>query len=818
MSTHAIDALVQAAWGQHFRDPATLVDRGREIVALADDGSTQAAWGWLQQAWGERFAGQAGASDHALAMAQQFFEHAGHAGGLAACRDMRAVGLGVARQIDAALGLLDENLRVPTRHRSAYERMPTHHRRAWLLDLQGRRDNSLRDRYAMLVVARETGDAAAVAYAMGLLGGAHADQYNLEEADRLCSEATTLAQSAGAFHAFVLAALNHLNALVTLGHGEQALPLVHTLQAREDELSPRVREQRFIVYADVHLLNGNTATAQELLDKSVQLRHPGSQSLLSWTTAQVACHVAQGQFEQARTLGQAWLAQPDHGTDPGQVPSEQLRLLRNLSLACEQVGDVTGALRHQRQAFDVHEALVGRSARARRLVLEIEHQLDRERWQREQAQQRQQAAEAEGQRLDQANRALQAANQAKTRFLAAASHDLRQPVQALAMTMAALQCESLSPAQGQLVQRMGQSLSALGRMFDVLLDISRLDAGIVPVRVQTLDLRPLLHRLVDEHRAAAQAQGLQLRLRLPQDGALPLHTHTDPVLLERCLRNFLDNAMKYTPKGGVLVAVQPDAAASGWRLSVVDTGLGMAPQVLAHVFDEFFQADNPERDRSRGLGLGLSIVQRVARLLEHPVDLRSRPGQGTCIGLRLPRAAQAAAPVGASLHGNFSDSAFSAVHHMAAAGGPGAADGAGSKAGLGADLTASPAAAARHAVSRCVAVIDDDAAVRDSLVAVVERWGHTVLAGADPAAVVAAWRAAGQPRVQALLADLRLRGQLTGVQAVQRLRQQWGAGLPALVITGDMAPDRLQLLRDSGLPWLPKPVMPMRLRSWLAGL
>ncbi len=829
MSPSELDVLVQAAWSQHYRQPALLVARGRDIAQHAGVGTWHAAWGWLHQAWGQRFAGDADASTLALCQAQHIFAGLADERGLAACRDLQAMVLGGQRQFQPALELLDHNLSLPSGLRNAYERLPTHQRRAWVLDLLGRRDEALRDRYAMLAVARETADPAAVAYAMGMLGGAHADQYNLEEADRLCSEATALARGSNAFHAFALAALNHLNALVTLGRGAQALPVVKSLEASEAELSPRAREQRCIVYADVYLQTGDIAAAQTLLDESVRLRHPGSQSLLSWTTTQVACCVAKGQHAQARRLGEAWLANPQTGTDPGEVPSEQLRLLQNLSIACERQGDMGAALRHQRKAFDVHEALVGRSARARRLGLEVEHQLARERWAREQAQQRQQAAEAEGLRLDQVNRALVAANQAKTRFLAAASHDLRQPVQALAMTMAALQCETLSPAQGELVHRMGQSLAALVRMFDVLLDVSRLDAGIVPVRLRALDLRPLLHRLVDEHQAAAQAQGLLVRLRLPHPDLGPLHTRTDPVLLERCLRNLMDNALKYTRRGGVLLAVRrctlaptpsalgavhadhsqahpaDPAGATGWRLCVIDSGIGMSPEVQAQVFDEFFQADNPQRDRSRGLGLGLSIVQRVARLLDHPVGLRSRQAHGTQFSLTLTQMTHAQwAQAGAE---RFGSSGFSPLHGAPAS----------EVDTEGAALTAAHGGES-PSVPGCVAVIDDDASVRDSLADVLERWGHTVVAGSDALGVLASWRAAGRPPVQAVLADLRLRGQLTGLQVVAQLRQRWGDAVPALVITGDMAPERLQLLSDSGLPWLPKPVMPMRLRSWLAAL
>jgi signal transduction histidine kinase len=797
-----VEALIQVAWGQHYRQPATLVTLGQRIVEHAPLQSQLAAWGWLHQAWGYRFGGKAGESALALEQADQIFSHFKCVAGLAACQDLQAVALGVQGQVKEALSLLDQNLSLPKQQRSAYERLPTYHRRAWLMDLLGLRDDALRDRYAMLAAARETDDPAAVAYAMGLLGGAHADQYNLDEADRLCQEGTDLALANDAFHAYALSALNHLNALVTLGCGAQALPLVKSLQAREAELSPRAREQRCIVYADVYLQTGDTSTAQALLNESVRLRHPSSQSLLSWTCAQVACSLANGRPDEARRLGEAWLANPQTGTDPGEVPSEQLRLLQNLSRACEHLGDTAGALRHQRQAFDVHDALVGRSARARRLTLEVEHQLDRERWQREQAQQRQQAAEAEGARLDQLNRALEVANHAKTRFLAAASHDLRQPVQALTMTMAALQCEALSPGQEQLVQRMGQSLTALVRMFDVLLDISRLDAGIVPVRLRTLELRALMHRLVDEHQAAANARRLTLRLRMPALHLGPLLTQTDPVLLERCLRNLLDNALKYTTQGSVMLAVRCQPHAKTWRIAVLDTGPGMDSQVQGQVFDEFYQANNPERDRTQGLGLGLSIVQRIARLLEHPLGLRSVPGHGSQFSLTLPLVTEAQSVLAG--HSRVGDSGFAGL----APSGP--LNGHTEETNGRSSIEPSPKAL------RCVAVIDDDAAVRESLVAVLERWGHAALASSDAAGLLMAWHAAGKPAVQALLVDLRLPGQFTGLHVVDQLRGLWGAKLRALVITGDMAPERLQLLNDSGLPWLAKPVMPLRLRSWLA--
>jgi CheY-like chemotaxis protein len=320
---------------------------------------------------------------------------------------------------------------------------------------------------------------------------------------------------------------------------------------------------------------------------------------------------------------------------------------------------------------------------------------------------------------------------------------------------------------------MGRSLQALGQMFDVLLDISRLDAGIVPVALQPLPLAPLLQRLADELADLAAARGLRLRLWLPAEAA-GATTRTDPVLLERCLRNLLDNALKYTATGAVLLALRPRAG--GWQVQVSDTGPGMSAAVLARACEEFFQADNPERDRRRGLGLGLSIVQRMLRLMGHEMALQSRPGHGTTAAVRLPRLAPApSAPR------------------------PGGA-------------------AAAPAAGGVVGVIDDDAEVRSSLTALLQRWGHAVLEGADAQALLAAWHAAGRPPVQAVITDLRLAAQHTGIEAVQLLRQAWQQPVPALVITGDIAPDRLQALRASALPWLAKPVMPMRLRGWLAAL
>jgi signal transduction histidine kinase/CheY-like chemotaxis protein len=784
----ALRALIEQAWATRYRQPQRLHVLGAALTEAAPPHSVAWAWGAFHQALGLRAAGDKAAEAHAAAQAEAAFALHGDAAGQRVCRVLAALPLlpqGQGAQAEALIGDLGDWPAGPAAsvleaHAAQFSLFARAHARS----VAGRWDDSLRDRYAALQQARATGDDGAIAHALADLASAQADLFNADDALALATEAEQRGEAAGRTAAWLQAAFNRLAALQALERHEEAAAAAERLLPDVDALHERNRESALLLLARARLHGGDAAQAQQLLDRSVQVREVGMRA--EWTLVQAELWLHQGHhqgLQAARDLCEAFLAEPADGRR-ADSPDDLRQLHRAAAQAHEQLGDTASALRHVRVEQALTAQVNSRAARAQRLALDIQHQLSQERWQREQAQQRQQASEAERARLDEVNSALEAANLAKTRFLAAASHDLRQPVQALALNMAALEQEDVTPAQGQLVQRMGRSLQALGQMFDVLLDISRLDAGIVPVAAQPLDLRPLLLRLHDEVSATAAARGLQLRLHLPRRMAAasaPLLTQTDPVLLERCLRNLLDNALKYTPQGTVLLALRPAQRGSAWGLQVWDTGIGMTPEVQARVFDEFYQAHNPERDRARGLGLGLAIVQRLAQLLGHGLELRSRAGRGTRLQLTLPRAAAAS---------------------VAAA--------------------AQASSIAPAAPCMCLVVMDDDADVREGLVAVLERWGHTVVSGADHLAVLQHWREGGRPMVQAIVSDLRLRGSLTGVQAVAALRQAWSdrrtaaLPVPALVITGDVAPERLQLLRDSGLPWLPKPVMPMRLRSWLA--
>ena len=309
---------------------------------------------------------------------------------------------------------------------------------------------------------------------------------------------------------------------------------------------------------------------------------------------------------------------------------------------------------------------------------------------------------------------------------------------------------------------MNLALQALGSQLDALLDVSKLDAGVVPVQPRAFALHPFLTQLVAEFEPVARRKGLRLHLACPLDACV----RTDTLLFERVLRNLVDNALKYTDQGQVQLQVTVTVlarplAGPALRLTVSDTGPGIPHDEQQRVFEEFYQLGNPERNRNQGLGLGLAIVKRLADLLQLQLRLQSTPGVGTQVSLVLPQA-ELPAPVAA----------------------PPPPDGAALLAGL-------------HLL-----VVDDEEAVRQGMLAVLGGLGCQVSVAADADEALAA--AAGQ-RPDAVLADLRLRGSDDGIAAVARLRVQH-PGLPALLISGDTAPERLREARTAGLRLLHKPV------------
>lgn len=226
---------------------------------------------------------------------------------------------------------------------------------------------------------------------------------------------------------------------------------------------------------------------------------------------------------------------------------------------------------------------------------------------------------------------------AKSRFLAAASHDLRQPIQAINLFQNALGRSGLSEDQQRINNLLAASVKSIGELLNVLLDISRLDAGAVKANIRPVEANDLFESLAAEFYPLATAKSLSFRLHLPPGQTL---LFSDDKLLRLLLRNLIDNAFKYTETGGVLMAIRRRGGRA--LVQVWDTGIGIAPEYLDKIFEEYFQVGNPERDKSKGLGLGLSIVSRQARLLGTRIGCRSRPGKGSVFEFQLPFAAAAA--------------------------------------------------------------------------------------------------------------------------------------------------------------------------------
>ena len=362
------------------------------------------------------------------------------------------------------------------------------------------------------------------------------------------------------------------------------------------------------------------------------------------------------------------------------------------------------------------------------------------------------------------------ANHAKSRFLAAASHDLRQPLHALSLFSATLSLQATTHELRDIAGHIASALRSLSSLVDALLDISKLDARAITPVLQPVDVRALVERVATEYRPDAAAKGLELRVVCCDAIA-----HSDPVLVERMLRNLIDNAIKYTAGGHVLIDVRIDG--EGLRVSVEDTGPGIPAQERDRVFEEFYQLGNTERDRTMGLGLGLAIVQRVGRLLGTDIELTSAVGRGSTFAFRLPLSA-VAAPV----------------------------DG---------DGTA-PADVSGQLLGRTILVIDDEPEVRIGMRRILEAWGCRVLVCGGLAEALRLLDDHA-PAFDLILADFRLRAGENGIATIAALRQRIGA-VPALLVSGDTAPERLQEAGASGLPILHKPVSAEALLQTITGL
>ncbi|MBJ6135379.1 response regulator [Ochrobactrum sp. Q0168] len=369
----------------------------------------------------------------------------------------------------------------------------------------------------------------------------------------------------------------------------------------------------------------------------------------------------------------------------------------------------------------------------------------------------------------------QHADRAKTRFLAAASHDLRQPIHALSLLISTL---GILGQRGNVASSDARDLAAkaksvvhdLSGLLNELLDISRLDAGIVTVVNEPVALSVLLHDLHDEFALDAEQRGLQWHV-VESD----LYVDSDPMMLKRILNNLLTNAFRYTKAGRILLGCRRRGDAV--EIQVFDTGPGIPADQQAKIFEEFVQLQNPARDRSQGLGLGLAIVRRTAMLLGHPLKLVSNPGKGSMFSLTVPRTRDKGLEI-PRMH-------------------------------VPLEAETSPG----------IIVIDDEKDVIDAMEQLLQLDGHRIYPGRSAEEAQASYAAAlesGDAPVDLIIADYRLGGGVTGLDAIQTLRSVVGRPLPAIIVTGDTSPARLREVNASGALMLHKPIDVDELRKAIA--
>ena len=361
--------------------------------------------------------------------------------------------------------------------------------------------------------------------------------------------------------------------------------------------------------------------------------------------------------------------------------------------------------------------------------------------------------------LEAAKRVAEQANLGKSRFLAAASHDLRQPLQTLSLLRGILAKRIKEQTGLRLVAKLEETLSAMSGMLNTLLDINQLEAGIVQPEIAEFPIGTLLDRLKTEFAYHVTTKQLDWRVV-----ASRLNVRSDPRLLEQMLRNLLANAVKYAEQGKVLLGCR--RRGDKLRIEVWDTGIGIPGSQLKAIFEEFHQLDNAARERSRGIGLGLSIVQRIGDLLGHGIDVRSWLGRGSVFAIEVP---------------------------------------------LGEDRPLPPSEADKTAAiagpTGAILIVEDDPAVREMLEMLFEGEGHrtTAVAGANEALRLAV-RGTLLPDV--IIADYNLPGDLTGAETVMRLRERLRRDIPAIILTGDISSDTLRKIADAGCVHLSKPAEP----------
>lgn len=380
------------------------------------------------------------------------------------------------------------------------------------------------------------------------------------------------------------------------------------------------------------------------------------------------------------------------------------------------------------------------------------------------------ALSAENERSSAARRTAEEAVAARMRFFASANHDLRQPLNAMALLAQTVHNVSTERHVKEMSEQLVACADGMTDVVDDLLDITRADAGSLSPQWSSFAIDELLAECCRPHQAVALAKGLRLDI-----DAGHVAVRSDRALLARVVTNLVANAIRYTREGQVRIGSR--MADGRLRLSIEDTGIGIAAEHLPQVFEEFFQVDNPARDRRLGYGLGLATVKRLSELLDLRVTAHSVPGQGSVFELQLPLA----------------DAAGSERVHEA---------------------ERSAASPSTTALAMRILLVDDDQSSLQALCGLLTSWGMDVRSASDVQGALGVLQTGFQP--QTLVVDLRLGPQVSGIQAIEDLRSALGdAELPALIVTGDVGGDYLDAARAAGLPVIVKPVRPSHLRAFL---
>lgn len=352
---------------------------------------------------------------------------------------------------------------------------------------------------------------------------------------------------------------------------------------------------------------------------------------------------------------------------------------------------------------------------------------------------------------------VEQASQSKSRFLAVASHDLRQPLAALMLFMELLEAEPLSPRGKELLERAAQATASLRSLLDALLDISKLDARTVEPVVRPFAVQRLFDELEQEFIALAERKGIHLDF-MPCSQAI----ESDYMLLGQILRNLISNALRYTPSGRIVVGCR--RRQDMLDIEVHDTGIGITEDQATKIFDEFYQVGNQERDQQQGLGLGLSIVDRAARLLGHTVGLHSRPGKGSCFTVTVPLART-----------------------------------------VDTDAYPAPKQVREDILTgHSIAVIENEVDIRSGLQELMQTWGCRVIAAGSAEILIGRLEASGEI-IDMVVSDFSMGDSGNGIDAIAALRQHYGSALPALLFTGDISAETVDAARNAGLPILHKP-------------